>query len=150
VKPCTGKGGYGKTEVFCEAVCKNMSYRLLADFVVVIHLAFILFVVLGGLFAIRWQRVIWMHIPAVLWGALIEFAGWICPLTPLENWLRFKGGTAGHSVGFIEHYIIPLIYPVNLTRNTQFILGGLVLVVNLGVYGSILIRYRSKLKKNVE
>ncbi len=69
-----------------------MPYRLLADFVVVIHLAFILFAVLGGLFAIRWQRVMWMHIPAVLWSALIEFAGWICPLTPLENWLRFKGG----------------------------------------------------------
>ena len=124
-----------------------MSYRLLADFVVVIHLAFILFIVLGGLFAIRWQRVIWMHIPMVLWGALIEFAGWICPLTPLENWLRFKGGTAGYRGGFIEHYILPLIYPVNLTRSTQFILGLFVLVVNLGVYGSIAIRYRSKFKK---
>jgi hypothetical protein len=127
-----------------------MPYRLLAEFVVVIHLAFILFTVLGGLFAIRWQRVMWMHIPTVLWGALIEFAGWICPLTPLENWLRFKGGTAGYRGGFIEHYILPLIYPVNLTRNTQFILGLFVLVVNLGVYGSIVIRYRSKLKKNLE
>lgn len=150
MKPCTDKGGYGKVEVSREAVREKMSYRLLADFVVVIHLAFILFAVLGGLFAIRWQRVIWMHIPAVLWGALIEFAGWICPLTPLENWLRFKGGTAGYRVGFIEQYILPLIYPVNLTRNTQFILGLFVLVVNLGVYGSIVIRYRSKLKKNVE
>jgi hypothetical protein len=147
VKPCTDKGGYGKAGVSREAVREKMPYRLLADFVVVIHLAFILFIVLGGLFAIRWQRVIWMHIPAVLWGALIEFAGWICPLTPLENWFRFKSGTGGYGVGFIEQYILPLIYPVNLTRGTQFILGIVVLVVNLVVYGSIVIRYRSKLKK---
>lgn len=130
-----------------EAVGEKMPYNLLADFVVVIHLAFILFAVLGGLFAVRWQSVIWIHIPAVVWGALIEFAGWICPLTPLENWLRFKAGTTGYSVGFIDHYILPLIYPVNLTRNTQFVLGLFVLVVNLGVYGIIVIRCRSKLKK---
>ena len=129
-----------------EAVGEKMWYRLLADLVVGIHLAFILFAVLGGLMAIRWQRVIWMHIPAVLWGALIEFGGWICPLTPLENWLRSKGGTAGYHTGFIEQYILPLIYPVNLTRNTQFILGLLVLGVNLAVYGFIVLRYRSKLK----
>jgi hypothetical protein len=126
-----------------------MSYRLLADLVVVVHLGFILFVVLGGLFAIRWQRVIWIHIPAVLWGALNEFAGWMCPLTPLENWLRFRGGTGGYGTGFIQHYIMPLIYPVNLTRDTQVILGLIVLVVNLAIYGGMVIRHRSKLKKNV-
>ena len=137
MKPCNSPGDYGKAEVFREAEPEKMLYRLLADFVVVIHLAFILFVVLGGLFAIRWQRVIWMHIPAVLWGAIIEFAGWICPLTPLENWFRVKGQTAGYKIGFIEQYILPLIYPVNITRNTQFILGLFVLVVNLGIYATI-------------
>jgi hypothetical protein len=124
-----------------------MTCHLLADFVVVIHLGFILFVILGGVFAIRWQRVIWLHIPAVLWGVWIEFAGWVCPLTPLENWLRLKSGMTGYSTGFVERYILPLIYPVNLTRNTQFILGLLVLGINVVIYGSIVIRYRSKRNK---
>ena len=124
-----------------------MFYRLLADVVVFIHLGFILFVVVGAVFAIRWQRVVWLHIPAVLWGVLIEFAGWVCPLTPLETWLRIKGGMTGYSTGFVERYILPLIYPVNLTRNTQFILGMLVLGINVVIYGAIVIRNRSKIKK---
>ena len=124
-----------------------MSYRLLADIVVVIHLVFILFVVLGGLIVFRWQWVRWLHIPAVLWGILIEFAGWICPLTPLENWLRLKSGLTGYSTGFIERYLLPLIYPVNLTRDTQIVLGMLVIGINVVIYGSIIIWHRSKIKE---
>ncbi len=123
-----------------------MLYRLLADFVVVIHLAFIIFVVLGGLLAIRWRKIIWAHLPATAWGALIEFAGWICPLTPLENWLRSQGGMAGYSGGFIEQYILPLLYPANLTREIQLTLGTIVILINLIFYGIIFRRYRSEKK----
>ncbi|UCH20761.1 MAG: DUF2784 domain-containing protein [Deltaproteobacteria bacterium] len=124
-----------------------MAYRLLADFVVVIHLAFIIFVVLGGLLVIRWPRLMWIHIPAASWGALIEFAGWICPLTPLENWLRFRSGMAGYAGGFIERYILPVLYPLNLTREIQFVMGAVVILVNFIAYGILFIRCRSKHKK---
>ena len=114
-----------------------MSYHLLADTALVIHFAFIIFVVLGGILAIWWRKVIWLHIPAVAWGALIEFAGWTCPLTPLENRFRIKGGQEGYPGGFIEEYILPVIYPSGLTREIQIALGILVILVNLFIYWKI-------------
>lgn len=111
-----------------------MVYRALADAVLVLHLAFILFVVLGGLLVLRRRWLVWLHLPVVAWGILIEFAGWICPLTPLENWLRTQGGDRGFSGGFINHYLVSLIYPEGLTRELQWLLGALVLAINAGIY----------------
>ena len=114
-----------------------MIYILLADLIVVLHLLFILFVILGGLFVPKWKKMIWCHLPAATWGAIIEFTGWICPLTPLENELRMKGGLLGYSGGFIEHYLLPLIYPAGLTREIQWILGALVIILNGVVYWKV-------------
>ncbi len=125
-----------------------MIYHLLADLVVVIHLLFVFFVMLGGLFVLRWRFFAWIHIPAVFWAALIEFSGWICPLTPLENHLRIKGGSSGYESGFVEHYIIPLLYPAQLTRTMQIVLGLLVMVVNLVIYLWVWHRYGTKRKRN--
>ncbi len=108
-----------------------------ADAVVLIHLGFILFVALGGFIALRWPRVAWFHIPAVVWGALIELAGWICPLTPLENRLRAAAGDPSYAGGFIDRYILPIVYPTGLTRDTQLALGAAVIVVNLVIYGAL-------------
>ena len=110
---------------------------LLADLVVVAHFLFVLFVVLGGLLVLRWPRVAYVHIPAAIWGAGIELAGGICPLTPLENSLRRQAGGAGYSGGFIEQYLLPVLYPTGLTRNVQVVLGVLVIAVNLGVYAYV-------------
>jgi len=118
-------------------------YRVLADLVLVIYLAFVLFVVLGGLFVLRWPRLAWLHIPAAVWGVLIEYTGWICPLTPLENSLRVKGGEAGYSGGFIQHYIQPVLYPAGLTRSTQLVLGSAVLVLNFAAYAIVWSRSRN-------
>lgn len=111
-----------------------MVYRVLANIVVVGHVAFILFAVLGGLLVLRWKRCAWIHVPAFLWAAVIAFAGWVCPLTPLENWLRERGGAIAYSSGFIEHYILPVLYPVVLTRGIQIAMGLFVLCVNAGLY----------------
>ena len=119
-----------------------MLYLVLADVVVAIHFAFVLFVVLGGLLVFRWRRLAWLHVPAALWGALIEATGWICPLTPLENRLRVMGGGTGYRTGFIEHYILPILYPEELTRSSQILLGICVVVLNLGIYTWILFRSR--------
>jgi uncharacterized protein DUF2784 len=115
----------------------KMSYHLLADTALVIHFAFIIFVLLGGILAIWWRKVAWLHIPAAVWGVLIEFAGWLCPLTSLENRLRIKGGEAGYPGGFVEEYILPVIYPAGLTREIQIILGILVIAVNLVIYWKV-------------
>ena len=117
-----------------------MIYRALADLVLVVHLAFVIFVVVGGLLVLRWPRAAWLHVPAATWGVLIEYTGWICPLTPLENSLRTRGGEAGYSGGFIEHYIQPVLYPAGLSRGTQIVLGSLALVVNLTAYGVVIAR----------
>ena len=111
-----------------------MLFRVLADLVVLAHLAFIVFALLGGLLALRWTWLPWLHLPAVAWAAAVEFFGWFCPLTPLENWLRDAGGSAGYAGGFIEHYLVPLIYPAELTREMQLLAGSVVVVLNLGVY----------------
>ena len=115
-----------------------MSTAIVADLLVLLHLAFILFVLLGGLLVLRWRRLLWLHLPVVAWGAAIEFVGWVCPLTPLENRLRAAAGDAGYGGGFIEHYLIPLIYPADLTRELQWLLGAVVLVVNAVVYWRVL------------
>ena len=111
-----------------------MQYLLLANLVVLLHLAFVGFVVLGALLVLRWPRLAWIQLPCALWGALIEFAGWVCPLTPLENRLRQLGGQAGYAGGFVEHYLLPVLYPQNLTRPVQVALGTLVLILNAAAY----------------
>ncbi len=111
-----------------------MLHRALADLVVLLHLAFIAFVLLGGLLALRWRRVPWLHLPAAVWGVAVELCRWLCPLTPLENRLRRAGGAAGYPGGFVEHYLIPVIYPADLTRERQLLLGCAVLAVNAAVY----------------
>jgi hypothetical protein len=115
-------------------------YRALADLVLVVHLAFVVFVVLGGFLVLRWRWVAWLHVPAAIWGILIEYAGWICPLTPLENFFRQRGGETGYSEGFIQHYILPVLYPGALTRGTQIVLGSLALFINLIAYGLVIAR----------
>jgi hypothetical protein len=117
-------------------------YRALADLVLTLHLGFVLFVVCGGLLVMRWPRLAWIHVPAAVWGVIIEFAGWICPLTPLESALRSRGGEAGYAGGFVEHYLLPTLYPQGLTRGTQVALGSLVLVINAVAYGALLMRTR--------
>jgi hypothetical protein len=109
-------------------------YRTLADFVVALHFGFVLFVVFGGLLALRWPRAAWFHLPAAVWGAGIEFLAGICPLTPLENHLRRLGGEAGYAGGFVEQYVLPVLYPSGLTRGVQLALGILVVVFNGVVY----------------
>ena len=118
-----------------------MGYRILADLVVGLHALFVAFVMLGGLLALRWPWMVALHLPAAVWGALIEFQGWICPLTPLENSLRAAAGQAGYQGGFIERYLLPVLYPAGLTRNVQVVLGSLVIVVNLLIYGAVLRRW---------
>jgi hypothetical protein len=119
---------------------------ILADVVVGIHFLFVLFVILGGLLVLRWPRVAYLHVPAAIWGAAIELAGWTCPLTPLEKWLRRQAGSAGYSGDFIEHYILPVLYPSALTREVQLLLGFLVIAVNLAIYGEVFRRrYRARL-----
>jgi hypothetical protein len=112
-----------------------MLYRALADVVVGLHLAFVLFVVLGVLLVVRWPWVAWVHVPCALWGTLIELAGWVCPLTPLENRLRTLGSEAGYRTGFIEHYVLSALYPAGLTRGIQLALGFGALGINLALYG---------------
>lgn len=111
-----------------------MPYLLIANLLVLLHLTFVGFVVLGALLVLRWPRLAWIHLPCALWGALIEFAGWVCPLTPLEIRFRQLGGQAGYAGGFIEHYLLPVLYPQNLTRPVQVALGTLVLILNAATY----------------
>ena len=121
-----------------------MLYRLAADAVVLFHLGFILFALLGGLLVLRWPRLAWLHVPAAVWGMAVEFLHLYCPLTPLENHFRALAGDQGYSGGFIEHYLIPLIYPAGLTPGIQLWLGSLVLLINLWVYGYLARRWLRK------
>jgi hypothetical protein len=115
-----------------------MIFLILSRIIVLLHLAFILFVPLGGLLVLWRRGWAWVHVPVFVWGALISFGGWICPLTPLENWLQAKGGAGGYSGGFIEHYLLPVIYPADLTRGLQIALGTGALLINLIVYGIVI------------
>ena|SRR5205823_6417667 len=96
-----------------------MLYRLLADVVLVAHLGFVLFVVAGGFLILRWPGMAWVQLPSAFWGLVVEWSGWICPLTPLENRLRAQGGAAGYAGGFVEHYLVPVLYPASLTRASR-------------------------------
>jgi hypothetical protein len=109
-------------------------YQLLADLVLIVHLAFVVFVLCGGLLVLKWRRIAWLHLPAVVWGAVVEFTGWICPLTPLENWLRALGGETSYRSDFIAQYLLPVLYPGDLTRDLQLLLGTGVVVLNAAVY----------------
>ena len=120
----------------------DLTYRLAADAVVVFHLLFILFVFLGGLTLFRWPRMIWVHVPAALWGGAVELFAAPCPLTPLENHLRFAGNAGTYSGGFIDHYIMPIVYPPGLTREIQVGLGVLVVAINFTLYFQFLKRKR--------
>jgi hypothetical protein len=111
-----------------------MAYRAAADAILVAHLAFVLFVVFGALLLLRWPRLAWLHIPAVVWAAFIEFSGMICPLTPLEVALRQRAGQAGYGGGFIDHYVVSLLYPEGLTQNTQAMLGAVLVAINAAIY----------------
>lgn len=117
-----------------------MAFRLLADATVVVHFLFVLFVAFGGLLVLRQPRLAWLHLPAAGWGVLVEFAGWACPLTPLENWLRQRGGGPTYASPFIEHYIVPVLYPASLTVELRWVLGGLALAINAVVYAVVLRR----------
>lgn len=119
-----------------------MTASVLADLVTVLHLCFVGFVVLGGALVLRWPQLAWLHGPAFAWGALISFAGWVCPLTPLENHLRRQAGQAGIGDSFVEHYLLPILYPGALTREIQVVLGVGVLLVNAVFYGILLRRRR--------
>ena len=121
-----------------------MLWRMAADALVVIHLGFILFVMLGGLLLLRWPSLIWLHVPAVAWGVIVECLHLGCPLTPWENQLRRMAGQVGYEGGFIEHYLIPLIYPAGLTPQIQLWLGAIVVLVNLVVYAWLIWRWRNK------
>jgi len=109
-------------------------YPLLANLVLIVHLAFVVFVLCGGLLVLRWQWIAWLHVPAIAWGAFVEFSDWICPLTPLENWLRAQGGDISYRSDFIAQYLLPVLYPGDLTRDLQLLLGTVVIVLNAAVY----------------
>ena len=121
-----------------------MIYRLLAALVLALHALLVVFIVLGGLLALRWHRVTLVHIPCALWGAWVELAGWICPLTPLEVALRQQAGEVGYACGFLEHYLVPILYPGDLTRDIQIGLGGIVLVLNVAIYAIVARQWRRR------
>jgi len=112
-----------------------MLHRLGADLIVILHFSFVLFVLFGGFLLIKWPRLMWLHLPAVAWGAFVEFSGWICPLTPLENWLREQAGEGTYTEDFIVRSLPSILYPDALTHEIQLILGTALLIVNLAIYG---------------
>jgi hypothetical protein len=112
-------------------------YGLLADLLVVLHVIFVLFVLFGGLLVFKWPRVLWWHLPAMAWGALVEFTGWFCPLSSLESWLRMQSGESGFQGDFVSRWFLPVLYPDFLSRRIQFALGCLVLGLNIIIYAWI-------------
>ena len=127
-----------------------MLYWIAANIVLVIHLVFVIYVVCGGLIVFRWKWTVILHLPAMFWGALLEFNGWLCPLTPLEQWLRIAGGKQGYSGGFIEHYLLSLLYPAGLTRDIQILLGVFVVVTNILIYSVLIYRiFRKRVRNNL-
>jgi len=122
-------------------------HLLLAELIVVLHLLFIVFALFGGFLVIKWPRLVWLHIPVVVWGALTEFLGLICPLTPLEIWLRQQAGADPYQEGFISHYLVPLIYPPGLTPGMQWLLGGGLVIFNILIYAWLFTRKHKPAKK---
>lgn len=125
-----------------------MLYKFLADLVLILHFIFIIFVVIGGLLALLNVKWVWLHIPAAIWGGLIEFTGWICPLTHVENWLRLEEGAGMYHQSFISHYLLPIIYPNELTRNVQIALGIGVVSINLLMYAVVFFKIKTRVKKS--
>jgi hypothetical protein len=119
---------------------KRVTYHLAAAVVALLHLLFVLTVIFGGLAVLRWPKLVWIHLPVAIWGAVVELGNFRCPLTAVENALRLRAGLAGYSEGFLEHYIFSLIYPDGLTRTTEIVLGGSVLLINGFVYWRLLSR----------
>jgi hypothetical protein len=117
-----------------------MLYRVAADLVMVSHFLFIVFVVFGGLLVLRWEQVAWVHLPCAVYGVVISWVGWVCPLTPLENSLRQMAGQHGYEAGFVEHYLLPIIYPSGLTPDVQIVLGALVIASNVAIYAFVAYR----------
>ena len=124
-----------------------MLFKVGADFLVLVHLAFICFVLLGGFLLLKWRWLVFVHLPALLWATLLEFQGWSCPLTPLEQALRRLGEQQGYTGGFIQHYILPVIYPPALDDDFQFILGVLVILINVIIYLWVILRIDRKIKQ---
>jgi len=121
-----------------------MYFTLAADLLLIIHLGFVCFVVAGGLLVMKWPRLVMLHLPAVAWGALVEFQGWLCPLTPWEQQLRLAAGQAGYHGGFVERYLLPVLYPPGLEHNTQLLLGSMVIAINVVIYGWLILRCRNR------
>jgi hypothetical protein len=119
-----------------------MFSRLAADLILALHLGFILFVIFGGLLLLRHPRVMYLHVPAAVWGAFVEISGRICPLTTWENDLRRSAGESGYAESFIEHYLVPIIYPAGLTRGVQLAIAGVVILTNIVIYGWLLYRWK--------
>jgi hypothetical protein len=140
VRSSAGPSSEGSRPAFYNR--QAVLFSALADFVVLIHLGFIVFVVFGGLLALRWPRSAWLHVPAVAWGVYIEISGGICPLTPLENVLREAAGARTYQGSFVEHYLVPIIYPPALTRDMQFVLAGGAVGVNAAAYALVWLRAR--------
>ncbi len=111
-----------------------MPYRFLAELVLLIHFSFILFVVFGGFAVLKWKRIIYYHIPAALWGIVIEITGWVCPLTPLEIELRVRAGSGFYTGGFIDRYLTPIVYPPGFTRQLQYYLAAGLIIINAAAY----------------
>jgi hypothetical protein len=121
----------------------GMVFALLADLTVFVHALFVVFVVTGGFLALRWRHAPWLHLPLAAWGAWVELGNRVCPLTPLENHFRARAGEHGYEGGFLEHYLLGILYPEGLTREIQLVLGGGVIALNLAVYLWVLRRRRS-------
>lgn len=117
-----------------------MWYSWLADLILCMDAGFVLFVICGGLLVLRWWRIAWLHLPAAMWGATVEFRGWVCPLTVFENWLREQAGETGYQSGFIADYLLPFLYPYDLTRDFQLILGMVVVATIISMYGWLWLR----------
>ncbi len=124
---------------------RPLPYVWLADLVLLVHLAFVLFAVLGGLLVLRRPKVAWIHLPCGVWAAFVEFAGIVCPLTPLEIRFRLLGGELGYRGDFIGHYVTAALYPADLTRGVQIALGGVVVILNLAVYWRVVARRRASI-----
>ena len=119
-----------------------MLYKIAADLVILFHFAFIVFVLVGGLLVFKWRWIIWLHIPAAIWGSMIIIIGWICPLTPIENWLRQAGAQEQYSSSFLEQYLIPVIYPLGLNHERFIAMGLVVIVINVFVYTILFINQK--------